>query len=42
MKAGVFVAPLAVTSTPFVPKVVLLQFGEPPAHGTELLFLVSL
>src|SRR5580704_9059219 len=43
VKAGVFVAPLVVTNTPSVPLVVLLQFGEPPAQGTELLpFVTSL
>jgi hypothetical protein len=42
VKAGVFVAPLVVTRTPFVPAVVLLQFGEAPAHGTELVFFVVL
>jgi hypothetical protein len=42
VKAGVFVLPLVVTSTPFVPEVVLLQFGEPPVHGTEFVFFVIL
>ena len=40
VKAGVLVVPLVVTSTPFVPEVVLLQFAEPPAHGTALVFFV--
>src|SRR6266852_9222870 len=43
VKAGVFVVPMVVNSTPFVPLVVLLQLREPPAHGTELLpFVTSL
>ena len=43
VNAGVFVVPMVVNSTPFVPLVVLLQLGEAPAHGTELLpFVTSL
>lgn len=43
LKAGVLVVPTVVNSTPFDPLVVLLQLGEFPAHGTELLpFVTSL
>jgi hypothetical protein len=41
VNAGVFVAPLTVTSTPFVFTTVLLQFGLAPAQGTALLPLVT-
>jgi len=39
--AGVFVAPLTVTSTPFVFATVLLHPEVAPAQGTELLPLVT-
>jgi hypothetical protein len=39
--AGVFVAPLTVTSTPFVPAAVLLQPEEAPAQGVEMLPFVT-
>jgi hypothetical protein len=43
VKAGVLVVPIVVKRTPFVPAVVLLQFKEAPAQGTELLpFVISL
>ena len=43
VKAGVLVAPIVVKRTPFVPAVVLLQFKELGAQGTELLpFVMSL
>jgi len=39
--AGVFVVPFTVTSTPFVPAVVLLQPEEAPAQGTEMFPFVT-
>jgi hypothetical protein len=41
VNAGVFVAPLTVTSTPFVPAVVLLQPDVAPVHGTEMFPFVT-